>query len=745
MNERPQAGSVLLIGGNLICGTIESRNLLKDLPISGALVGCSPFALACTRSRNWAGEGPEACRVDLTNGLKAYLRNHPAEAVVVDLHYVCRSLLRVGPDLFTKWSGLNPEDYGPGSEVLSAEDLAAGQQEDLIRAFARTLLECFPAERIALVNTIKTEYCVVKNRVRANENLKINELFRQCEEWFRQETGCVVLDTLKFYYMEKKDGGWQYEKEAYLDLADNIKRFVRQQHIRRRPVFRYSLDRYCRYYHNLYKKAFGAFLRTGNAVENLVYSSEPWFVRENYELLRSAEKLLKPGYRDVAEGLDKTMKNADEVAQILLAMEAAINKDYGNPEIRYDLLFKNRICVRALWQDLRKQAPTYFPEILPQQITEVNYGYYFSLMQLELTEDRGLRSRALGVVKRMQADRSVDLRPYAVDLWGSCVSRLGFQYDEVARDCKMVPGAQLFQALPLFLDNPKVEYDPEIFAPPITADNLVVRHQLDGTVRDILDNSGAQWLVVDLYTMTALSVFRYRGRVYCANQNFGAKRLGAEKLILHKAFSEEEILAELDRFADYVTGRYGDRVILIKHKRMEHYIDFRDRIFPFSEKEVAVNREHNRYNDRYVEYFANRTGCYYIDIIDQFLSDEMNLLYLNSVHYENEFYEQVRSIMGRILAEHPAQRHFTACDSLTRVRRMARLVSANPGSEVVRSLFRSGWLDEALLKLDGEFLKENEGLLAALYDEGYANLAQAREKFSRPGAQAVLDRMAAGV
>lgn len=730
---------MLLIGGNLICGTVERWNLLSGVIVSGALVGCSPFALACTQHRNWEGEGPDACRVDLTNGLEAYLRQHPAQSVVVDLHYVCRSLVRQGESLFTKWAGLKLDGV-----AVSAEELPKQEREDRIRSFARMLRKFFPAENIALVNTLKTEYCVVKNRVRANENLKINELFKQCEEWFRQESGCVVIDTLKFYYMVKKSGGWQYEKEAYLDLADNIKRFVRRQHIRRRPVFRYSLDRYCRYYDNIYKKAFGTFLRTGNAVENLVYSSEPWFVQEHYELLRAAEKLLKSGYREVAEGLDKTMKDADEVGQIMLAMEAAINGDYVNPKIRYDLLFKNRICVRSLWQEMRKRAPVYFPELLPQQITEVNYGYYFSLMQLELTEDPRLRQRALETVKRMQADKTVELRPYAVDLWGSCVSRLGFQYDNVAHDCKMVMGAELFQALPLFLDGPKVEYDPEIFAPPITADNLVIRHQLDGTVRDVLNRSGADWVVIDLYTLTALSIFCCQGKVYCANQGFGASRLGAEKLVLHKTFSEAEIFAELDRFAGYLHRRYGDRVILIKHKRMEHYVDFQNKICPFPEKEVDLNREHNRYNDRYAAYFANRTGCYYIDIIDQFLSDEMNLLYLNSVHYENEFYEQVRRIMGRILSEQPAQRHFTACDSLTRVRRMARLVDANPDSEVVRSLFQDGWLDEALLKLDGVFLKENEALLAALYDEGYADLAQAREKFSRSGGQVVLDRIAAG-
>lgn len=743
MNERPQDGSVLLIGGNLICGTIHGRKLLNGVPVSGLLQGCSPFSLACTQPRSWAGETTEARRVDLTNGLEDFLRSHPAQMLAVDLHYVCQPLVRCGDSYFTKFADMNLRAYGEGGEPVALKDLTRDQKKKLIRDFADTLLKYFPGENIALLQTVKTEFYAVKNRVRAQENTKLNQFVGECETWFREFTGCTVIDTLKFYYMEKKSAGFQYEKEAYLDLADNVKRFVRRQHVRRRPVFRYSLDRYCRYYDNLYKRAFGAFLRTNNAVENLVYSSEPWFVKENYELLRAAEKLLKSGYRDVADGLDMTMKNADVVREILLAMDAAIRKDYVNPGVRYDLLFRNRICVRALWQEVQKYAQNHFPGIFPEQITEVNYGYYFSLMQLELTDNKTVRERALEVIKFLQADRSVELTPYAIDLWGSCVSRLNFQYDNVAHDCTMVFRGNMFQALPLFLDAPKVQYNPLLFAPPITADNKVVQYQLDGSLREKLNKTGTDWVVIDLYTLTALSLFRYQDKVYCDNQNFCSKKLGAGKVTLHKEFTQEQILAELDKFADYITGRYGDRVILIKHKRMEHYIDFNDKILPFTDKEIGDSRERNPYNDRYTDYFAKRSGCYYIDIIDQFLSDEMNLLYLNSVHYENEFYRQVCKIMGYILRERPNQRHFTTYDSLTRVKRIARLNRANPGSNVVRALFRGGWLDDALLKLDGDFLEENAPMIARIYDEGFANPDEARRRFSGQGSESVLETILA--
>lgn len=741
MFERPKNGTTLLIGGNLICKTMHARGLLSGISVQDVLAGNSPFSLACTEPRQ--GEFPSDVRgIDMGNGLEKYLQAHPAEFLVLDLHYVCQPLIACGGSYFTKFPDSKPEDYGEDARFISIRDLTREQKRLLIESYADTLLKYFPGQNIALIKTVKSEFCAVKGRVRAQENAQLNQFVGECEEWFKTRTGCVSIETLKFYYMEKKSTGTQYENEAYADLADNVRRFVRRQHVRQRPIFRYSLDRYCRYYDNLYKRAFGAFLRTSNAVENLVYSSEPWFVMENYELLRAAEKLLKPGYRDVAESLDMSLPNALVVKEILLAMDAAVRKDYVNPAIHYELLFENRITVRALWQEVRKYAAEHWEDIFPEQITEVNYGYYFALMQLQLTDDKTVCSRAARVLQRLQADETVELTPTPIDLWGSCVSRLTFQYDNVAHDCRMVFRGNMFQALPLFLEPRDVQYDRNLFAPPITADNKVVQYQLDGTVRDQLNRTGTDWVLIDLYTLTALSVFKYQDKVYCDNQNFCSRKLGASKVNIHRDFTVEQVYAELDRFAEYIRSRYGDRVILIKHKRMEYYLDFMGKVNRFPKKEYTDSLERNPFNDLYTDYFAKRCGCYYIDIIDQFLSDEMNLLYLNSVHYEDEFYNEVRRLMRYIIAEQPNRRHFTTYDSYTRVKRIAKLTAVNPGNNVVRGLFRGGWLDDALLKLPSAVVSENAAVFARLYDEGYPDLKTALERFSWEGSEKALEALA---
>lgn len=735
MDNTTDARRALLIGGNLICGTLINRKLLSGIEVADSLIGCSPFSLASATPRAIEAAYGQAETVDLTNGLEQYLQEHPADMLVLDLHYVCRAIVAVGTDYFTKFPNIAPHDYGANCVPVKVAALKQEEKKKLVLAFAEILLKFFPGERIALIQTYKSEYYAVMSRIRKQEAESLNQYVGECEGWFQEYTGCRVIQTLQYYFMEKKADGMQYEQEAYLDLADNVKRFVRGDHVRMRPIFRYSLDRYCKYYDNVYKAAFGQFLRTSNAVENLVYSSEPQFVQDNRELLCAAEKLLLRGYRDVAEKLNLSMPNAQTLRDLLRAMDAVMRKEYDNPEIHYHLLFENRITVRELLKDVKKFVEQHVDGIYPEQVTEVNYGYYFSMMQLQKTTDQTLLAQATATMQMLQADPSVTLTPELLDLWGSCVSRLNFQYDNIAHRYRFVYRSNMFQGMPLFLDQPAVSYPPLLFKPPISFDNKMVQIQLDNQIRDILDQSGARWLIADFYTLTALTVHDYKGKIFCDNQGVFYKKLKAGNVTLHKKFSQEEIFAELDKLADYVNQRYEGRVILIKHKRMEHYIDFEGKICTFPSKELADSVERNLYNECYTDYFVNRSGCYYIDLIDQFLSDEMNILYLKSVHYEDAFYEEVQKLMLHILTQEPTQRHFTTYDHGTRVRRIARMTQKNAGNPVLKKLFGGGWLDECLLQTNPEIVLENAEIFARMYDEHYSSAEEALNRCNFAGCE----------
>ena len=95
-------------------------------------------------------------------------------------------------------------------------------------------------------------------------------------------------------------------------------------------------------------------------------------------------------------------------------------------------------------------------------------------------------------------------------------------------------------------------------------------------------------------------------------------------------------------------------------------------------------------------------------------------------------------MIEHIVSRQPAERHFTGYDSLTRVKRIAKLTAANPESQVVKGLFCSGWLDDALLKLPSDLVSENAEAFAHLYDAGYPDLKTALENFSCEGSDKAL-------
>ncbi len=713
--------SVILIGGNLIAGTIEKRGLLKGIDLVGTLTGASPYALASKR-RFMSGvkcgrDTADSRRVDFEDDLQGFLSRTPAKKVAVDLHYVCQPLVEYKNNYYTKYPDVSLSAYGKGAREVSPASLSPAKRRSLMEGFADALLAHFKGEDIALIKTHKSAYFVVGSRVREQECDSFNRTMAECEAIFIEKTGCNVINTLDFYFMEKKAGGMQYESEAYADTADNVKRFVREQHIRRRPIFRYSMDRYCRYYENIYKKAFGSFLRVSWAIENLVYSAPVAFVRENYELLREAEKLLLPSYTEAAEKLRLQNPDSGELCDILIAFDALINKNFTDPNVRYELIFKNKLVVRELWKHLGRYAAENWTDVFPEQVTEANYGYWFARMLEETSDDERILATARTVREAVTGDPSVTVKPITIDLLGSCVSRLNFQYNYVSGKSDMVYRGDMFQALPVFMNTSPVKYDDKYFPPKTSHDNLVVKYQLDGTVTGHLDGTGTDWLMLDFYTLTARSVYRLSGKYFCDNKNFAAKKLGAASVQLHKTVPLEEMKAELDRLAEYVRKRYGSRVILVKHKRMTHYIDHLDKLHRFSESEIAENLARNEYSDACADYFSEISGCYYVDTVDNYISDEMNLLYLNSIHYENEFYEELEDIIRHIVKEEPEKRVFSASDPAVRVKRIARLTAVDNSPELIAEALSASPLDKCIISLPSEAALANATLLGSLYGE----------------------------
>lgn len=101
-------------------------------------------------------------------------------------------------------------------------------------------------------------------------------------------------------------------------------------------------------------------------------------------------------------------------------------------------------------------------------------------------------------------------------------------------------------------------------------------------------------------------------------------------------------------FAERISERYGEKIILIKAEPKGSYITLDNRISPLEPDEMSDIKR--RFISLCEECFATVTGCYVIDISKHFYaSDAFPQGGAAIVHYEDEFYRKAGEYISEIL------------------------------------------------------------------------------------------------
>ena len=111
--------------------------------------------------------------------------------------------------------------------------------------------------------------------------------------------------------------------------------------------------------------------------------------------------------------------------------------------------------------------------------------------------------------------------------------------------------------------------------------------------------------------------------------------------------------------------------------------------------------------------------CYYIDIVDQFLGDELNLFELTPTHFEEELYWEEGRIIQDIIENKPEKKHVYTYSNRVRVNRIIKLRKNNENNQIVRNLFTSEIMDAICLNTSIESLEQYKELWIELYDQHF--------------------------
>ena len=110
-----------------------------------------------------------------------------------------------------------------------------------------------------------------------------------------------------------------------------------------------------------------------------------------------------------------------------------------------------------------------------------------------------------------------------------------------------------------------------------------------------------------------------------------------------------------------------------------------DKLTPFGKK--AVNDSVNEAAQRVEKIFCECSGCYYVDIVRDFFSDERSQTNLSPVHFEPICYTEEARIIKEIITRSPEQKHYTAYSARAHAARILRLKKAGNTAETLLDAF----------------------------------------------------------
>lgn len=715
--------SVLFYGG--ICKDLIRSGYVRNTGKVFKLYYPSPISLGgINKKMSVSTAVGRGIKLDLEKDLDTFLEERNCDYLILDLANLLCELFCIEGTYYT-FPAKNLQEQYPfniDSDLVTEipVDHAPEVYFDSFDTFIDSLLRHFSGNRIVLIHTMIPKYFVVGRYVKKYESGNRQKWLDCFEQRFREKTECLLLDITKYYFLKKESKNikpYGYEELCYRDIAFNIEQilnnsghFSTNNSLDMQSIYN-SYIRYSEYYINLDKGFLNVFL-TDNVIDEYVKACHEEWVLQNINVLVLLRKM---NFKN-ADELLSFLENHKIDSEFFMCLESycyVIRQMYDVKGVRYDLLFEKRHAVPDLLEEVQNFALREKLVVSKKQINFYNYSYYFYLMLSSLTSAKNKKKELLKISESF--GKNVVKDPYLVDVWGSCISRLPINYNEK----NIAVENYLFQVPPIGLFDAPVTYDDRIFnigKRKIWRDKLA-KIQLERRAKLEIKNSKALWVILDLFTLSAGNICKYSGEIFCLEPKV-IKALSAERIDL---YNDEKMMqyvkSELYIFASFLRQKYKNNIILIKNKRSEFFLNSNRKIEVF--KGRNRNMEKNAFTNECNELLFKYLDCYYIDIVDQFLGDELNLFELTPTHFEEELYWEEGRIIQDIIENKPEKKHVNTYSNRVRVNRIIKLRKNNENNQIVRNLFTSDIMDAICLNTSIESLEQYKELWIELYDQHF--------------------------
>lgn len=481
--------------------------------------------------------------------------------------------------------------------------------------------------QIFLLKTNANNYQNIANRI---IDTKINTIaYNKKNNQFCKNLSMIlsvkIIDISSYYFSKKKRGKvgrtFDLEDEYYIDVSNIIFKALNNENVKlNKPDFSLALARLIKYKLTIIDKV--KFQMNDTKLWQFACSCDTKFLNEYQEIIiqLSTKNIFS------INGLKGIKQFTDE--NFLKTLEAYIfvkNKNFNAKTVRYEYIFKNKMKIIFLKEMLQEYALKTNIIKCKNEINFLNYGYFFAKM----------------FNKNVKDYKFSHINPIIVDIWGSCISRLPFNFD----DGNFAVDKYFFQILPFNLSK-QISYNEDIFIKNHTWQDKILKQVLDGKIIESIENHKSKWLIMDIHCLTSKKIYTYDNKIFVDfNQNV-SKLLGATKISnLKDVLTDREIETALKNFCSLI-GRYYDKIILIKNKWQIFYKTDDNKIKEF--KDSNVNFQNNIFIEKCLQIVKDNLDCYILNDVDDFYSDEKSILRNSPVHYEDGFYKKILKRIKKI-------------------------------------------------------------------------------------------------
>lgn len=605
----------------------------------------------------------------------------------------------------------------------------------MLRKYIDNILRCFPSDKIVLIKSEKSGYETTPFHCRATKNnvREFNQNMEIIENFFVSETDCYVVDLCKYYFGCYENNvanvNMNYEEEFFTDITTAVKRIYSEKFetkVYDIPDFGFVLDRYARFYnHMLRSNLQGVLLNNSDIADHIVLAMGKEQIIKHKDNLA---KIKANKYTTLDELFNKfSFTQCNDLKCIIRCIEAIDKGNYAIPNFDYSVIFKENMRLRILMIP-RIKARLQQEQILSNvEVTVDNIEICFTYLNLFLSKQyRKAVEYVLANADKLQT-------PIMVDIWGSCISREIYNLNSGV----IKLDKYLYRSSCIHAFSEPVEVDVSMF------DNAeqfsggwrrdVVRSEFMREASTQLENSNAEWIVMDLFDLVE-ECYALNGKPFILDA-FGRnspffRKMKKDCVDFFWYEQPDEIVQErMDALIKFLTKRYGNNIILNRHLRTGYRININNEIIPFDSYAQELRNSHNQFIRKWEQYFIDKTACYRIDIAKDFLGDEMFVWSASPVHYEDEFFSQSIRIIEEIIINKPTQKEFNEYPYSVKLDRILRLLPKNHGKVIMERLFGETYLDRIVLNLDCNVISKYKAVLEKIHLCNYADMEEMLLRF----------------